>query len=311
MRANGKDLAELFGYSPDDGSIEAQSARREKICIFTGSQCTKTNHDRSIIYGVCSVTEGSKPNPSRDVVICPKRLYGNDFQIIRNIAIKTWGADYEFIAGGNLQELKQKKELTNNRLTAIAFGQNSGKEISISVGAQMSMDWVVQTYCDEVPEEFIGIEVQSIDITGNYREAHSHYMENDGKVQNHLLSPPRSQHGLNWANVHKRLIPQLIRKGNIYKDCKRCRGFFFIIPEVVYERFQDVLGTLEEMEGISPRGITIVTVSLSCNAKEGTSREIKTEQKGTYTIDSIKEAFSSMKGSGAHEVLNETLLTIL
>ncbi|MBO8589981.1 restriction endonuclease, partial [Staphylococcus aureus] len=54
---------------------------------------------------------------------------------------------------------------------------------------------------------------------------------------------PTSQHGLNWANVHKRLIPQIIRKGVVYSRSNYVKkGLYFILPEIVYNKFEDVIG---------------------------------------------------------------------
>ncbi len=310
MRAKGRDITELFGYSPDDHSSTARDARNLQKCPFSSSSCTKTNHDKSIIYGVCSVSEGSTTNPGRDVIICPKRLYHNDLKIIQNIAIRTWGERFEFISGGSMEDLRNKIKTSSNPNVVVAFGHNSGKEISINAGAQMSMDWILQTYNNGMPKEFIGIEVQSIDITGNYRNNHKFYMNSTQDIRGDSLIAPNSEHGLNWANVHKRLIPQLIRKGNIYKNDIRCKGFYFILPEVVYERFENILGYIKEQEGSNRNNITIATVSLESSPSEGTPRKIKFNRFITYSIESIKEAFGSWQSSGANSLLNEILMSV-
>jgi hypothetical protein len=54
----------------------------------------------------------------------------------------------------------------------------------------------------------IPCEVQSADTTGNYRANWDAYSKE-------LDSIPDSEHGMNWANIWKRLIPQLILKGSI------------------------------------------------------------------------------------------------
>jgi len=52
--------------------------------------------------------------------------------------------------------------------------------------------------------------------------------------KNPNLQIPPSKHGMNWANVHKRLIPQIIRKGQIYADPELAsKGMYFVVPDSV------------------------------------------------------------------------------
>lgn len=115
-----------------------------------------------------------------------------------------------------VKTLELVKETPNEFV--VAFGQNSGREIQVgSSRNKLSMDWVLVRIVDGRPFEIAGVEVQSIDITNNYRSTWEAY-------KSLVLAPnttiPASAHGMNWANVHKRLIPQIIRKGQIYADSK-------------------------------------------------------------------------------------------
>lgn len=71
-----KDLIEIFGYAPDDMTTQCRSLWNLSACPFINKQCTKTNHDGSIIYGTCSVS-----SPYGDCIICPNRLYENDYSV--------------------------------------------------------------------------------------------------------------------------------------------------------------------------------------------------------------------------------------
>ena len=44
-----RDLIEIFGYSPDDLTDQSRSLWRLGACPFIEKECTKFNHDRSII----------------------------------------------------------------------------------------------------------------------------------------------------------------------------------------------------------------------------------------------------------------------
>ncbi len=67
---------------------------------------------------------------------------------------------------------------------------------------------------------------------------------------------------MNWANVHKGLIPQIIRKGNIYRRCETCLGFFFIVPDIVFQRFEQILEEVSKREGYSKETISVLTYRL-------------------------------------------------
>lgn len=316
MRAVGRDIVELFGYSPDDMSKESIASHGGKRCPFVGSACTKTNHDQSIVYGVCSVSKGVRKDSELDVIVCPKRLYYDNYTIFKQVVQRVWGNGLSLIVGGTVTELKNAAHSVDR--PAIAFGQNSGKEVSANSNGSLSMDWVIQSYVqtnDELkPDQFIGIEVQSIDITGNYRDNWAAYQNmkkspNSGDVLEGLI--PNSGHGLNWANVHKRLIPQIIRKGNLYRRIERCAGFFFLVPEVVYQRFEAVIGKLEPVEGPARDHISIFTYVLGENVASGHQREVIRLREVHLKLDDVAQAFVSNVGPEAPAKLDKSIAEIL
>lgn len=291
MRAQKKDIAELFGYPSDDLSVGARLAAQTQQCPFLGKKCTKFNHDQTVIYGTCSVSLNSASDSKYDIIICPKRLYADEYKVIRDVASSVWGVDASnrLIIGGTTDELKEKLEKTDKEFAYVAFGTNSGKEISINAGGRMSMDWVLQKYKIAsntiVALEFVGIEVQSIDITGNYRATHKAYIQL--KTGRSVAEIPNSEHGLNWANVHKRLIPQIIRKGNVYRRAKKCVGFFFVVPHQVYKKFETVIGHIDEKAGHQRDRLSIVTYALSENLNIAGRRKIELVNKKIILLDDI------------------------
>jgi len=312
MRAQGKDIVELFGYRPNDVSATARQAFATEHCPFTNRVCTKTNHDQSIIYGVCSVTNGMKTGPHDEVIVCPKRLYQKNYGIFDDLAKEVWGPETELVIGGTVEELRNRA--INKARPAVAFGQHSGAEIAVNSNGQMSMDWVIQSYKTElglVADEFIGIEVQSIDITGNYRDNWAAYqaMKQNGSLPNVAIE--NSGHGLNWANVHKRLIPQIIRKGNIYRGIERCVGFYFIAPEVVYQKFEEVIGDLPKLDGPAKDRLSIKTYSISDQVADGNIRDICPVR--TVHLDALEvaQAFITNVDESAADLLDKRMSSIL
>ena len=215
-----RSLVEIFGYSPTDRTAAARKFWQLNACPFIGKACSKYDHTNTICYGTCSVT-----NTGQNVVICPNRLYADGYATIKRVSREVFG-DVEFMLFDEYIKEATKPGLSLD--CVVALGQNSGKEVKLR---KMSMDWVLAHIVDGTLVGYVGIEVQSIDITGNYRDAW--YAARDQKT-----SIPPSEHGLNWANVHKRLIPQIIRKSLVYsKSSFVTQGLYFIVPEPVYQRF--------------------------------------------------------------------------
>jgi hypothetical protein len=83
---NTRDLIEIFGYQPTDTSKNVRMLWQLGACPFINKACTKINHDQSITYGTCSVT-----SPYGNIIICPNRMYVNNYQIIKNVANDAFG----------------------------------------------------------------------------------------------------------------------------------------------------------------------------------------------------------------------------
>ena len=185
-----KDLIEVFGYEPTDLTASVRSLWSLGACPFINKACTKSNHDNTVIYGTCSVT-----SPFGHCIICPNRLYENSYATLKRVSERVFGKGVPFIMFDEYIKRRDEKGTF-----VIALGQNSGKEIK--VGGSLSMDWVLAKIKNGRLLEYTGVEVQSIDITGNYRDCWYAYKN---LKQNCDTTVPSSGHGMNWANVHKRL----------------------------------------------------------------------------------------------------------
>jgi hypothetical protein len=183
-------ITELFGYSPKDQSPEAQRARKSLECPFLGHTCSKTLNDGTI-SGVCTI----KPMTSGPVICCPIRLYANDYQVLRDVAVQAFGGGIDLVIGGEVGGHRAK----NPGKSAIAvFGKRWGKELRLpsrakkaggKVGAYF-VDWIV-AHVDASGKllGFVAIEVQSIDTTGNYRAERQAYLESGSFTGNSTAGP--------------------------------------------------------------------------------------------------------------------------
>lgn len=82
---------------------------------------------------------------------------------------------------------------------------------------------------------FAPVEVQSIDTTNKTIESLNALKDGRQVVQSSV--------GLNWENVNKRILPQLIVKGLMLQAEALCStGLYFVTPEPVYKRIMSRLG---------------------------------------------------------------------
>jgi len=278
LKQPNKRIVEIFGYSPSDESHQCRTLWNLGACPFIKRPCHKKNHDNSIIYGTCSVT-----TPYGDCVICPNRMYADNYEVLREISRDAFGKSIEMLTYD--QYIDRRKSLDT---CVVALGMYSGREIK--TGQSLSMDWVLAKVTRGGLVEYTGVEVQSIDITGNYRDNWYAY-----KNIEHTKAIPESEHGLNWANVHKRLIPQLIRKGKVYSNSIFVKsGLYFVVPEIVYRKFEELIGAdIPQHDEKSPNALTVHTYSLSEPVPEGEIRSLKLERKIRFSLEEFSNRFIS------------------
>lgn len=272
-----KDIVEIFGYAPNDTTDECRSLWCLGACPFVQIPCTKKNHESTVTYGTCSVT-----SPYGDCVICPNRLYVNNFEVLRTVAKDAFG-DIPFYTYAEYIQNRRNREAC-----IVALGMHSGHEISIN--RTCSMDWVLARVENFQLTEYTGIEVQSIDITGNYRDNWYAYKNIS---ENSVI--PKSEHGMNWANVHKRLIPQIIRKSLIYSRSNLVNnGLYFIVPDIVYKKFEEVIGAdIPLVTEKAPNIITVHTYQLGGPVPEGEIRSIDLVRTLRFKMEDFSNRFIS------------------
>lgn len=287
-----RSLIEVFGHAPNDITSKARKFWGLNACPFMGRACTKFDHTNTICYGTCSVS-----NAGHDVIICPNRLYANNYETIRHVSEDVFGK-LPFMLF-----VEYLKKESNSLNCVVPLGQNSGREVKLS---KMSMDWVLAHIKNGNLIEYVGIEVRSIDITGNYRDAW--YAARDKKP----VIPP-SAHGLNWANVHKRLMPKIIRKSLVYSKSSFVKnGLFFIVPEPVYQRFEEIIGSdIPTVDATGVGVITVFTYDLGDPVPHGQVRELVRSRTVRFKLDEFSARFISGPNLPAGNELDNKIREIL
>jgi hypothetical protein len=226
---------EWFGHRLDRLE-DARDLIRRQECPFIQGPCTKTFNDGTVA-GVCSIRQ----KKAGAVICCPNRLYGGNHKVLVDVASDAFGEELPLLVGNAGAVTQARME---GGAVAV-FGKNYGGELRLPQrkgrGAYF-VDWVLARLDgDGELVDFVAVEVQTIDTTGSYKPAVEALRASRDEL-------PPVKVGLNWENVNKRILPQVIYKGHVLRGEPLCsQGLYFITPRQVYERILDRLaGRLKE-----------------------------------------------------------------
>ncbi|MBE3519090.1 MAG: hypothetical protein IMW97_02175 [Firmicutes bacterium] len=147
--------------------------------------------------------------------------------------------------------------------------------------------------------------MQSADITGNYQDTWEAYARE-------LDTIPDWHHGMNWANVWKRLIPQLMLKGAVASTSKLCtKGLYFVVPKRVFIQFEKILGKVPEVHRPGQGVLTVMTYELGPELTDGSIRELKLCRVKRMKLEDFVQSFASGKQLPLGAQLDEKVLRML
>lgn len=275
-------IVEFFGYSPSDQSAAARLARASYSCPFVNRPCSKTlsNGDKS---GACTL----KLQRTDPVIICPDRLYAEDYKILHDVARIAFGHNVELVSG---VAANVKSQLPEGVAKVAVFGKRWGGELSLPTrGSSGSyfVDWILAKLdVDGDVESFVAVEVQSIDTTGNYQGERSAYLSDQAFAGS-------STAGLNWENVNKRILPQLIYKGNVLRRESLCtKGLFFVCPKQVYEKIIKRLGAELPAYPHQAGALTFMWYDIAPNSGDGQTRTLLKRGHFTTTVEQVANSLA-------------------
>ena len=282
-------ISEFFGYNAYDQTSIAQQIARDKKCPFLGKACTKNLGRLGIVSGVCAVRQKTVGSPS--VICCPNRLYADSYKMLSDIAFIAFETKLNMYAGRTAVEMSKKEK------GAIAvFGHNWGGELRLpqrqGIGAYF-VDWVLARL-DATGEliDFTAIEVQTIDTTGKYSDAQKELSKHRNVIADTV--------GLNWENVSKRIIPQIIYKGQILQREKLCKkGLFFVSPKPIHDRVLARLGGKDNLPKYpaQPAAIHFIAYDYAIpleTCHHGNIAPLAIIEEHCTTVYKIQEAFSAL-----------------
>ncbi|WP_455927180.1 NotI family restriction endonuclease [Pseudomonas capeferrum] len=281
-------IVEFFGFDPTDMSAAAKEARETRTCPFINARCTKTLSDGSV-SGVCTL----KPATAGPVICCPIRLYAEDYKILTDVAVVAFGENVELHPGATVKDVP----VTPGKSRIAVFGKRWGKELRLpnrnkaksgnKTGAYF-VDWVLAKIDDAgTLTEFVAIEVQSIDTTGNYQAERLAHL-------NEEAFPGSSTAGFNWENVSKRILPQIIYKGHVLRRERLCKhGLFFVCPTPVYDRIRERLGGNLYSYTLQTGALSLMWYDVGEAVAPGETRKLLLQGTFTTTVDQVANAFTS------------------
>lgn len=202
-------LGEVFGFPLTNQGERALHFRRNKLCPFGNivPNCTKDKVEAPL--GVCSILS----NHGEAIVTCPVR-FREDWIIVENAAKFAFPENAEWTSFSEIKLID-------------SYGQSAG-----------NIDYVV-VWFDKLTRkiiDFASVEVQGVYISGNLRNSFEDYMQHP--------SVDFEWNGKNFphpdflSSSRKRLIPQMLYKGGIFKAWrkKQCvaiqESFFNSLPEL-------------------------------------------------------------------------------
>ena len=282
-------ITEFFGYRAEDNSAAALEAAADKKCPFLGTMCTKLLGRTRTVSGVCAIRQKRDGSPS--VICCPNRIYADDYKMLHTISKMAFQQVLPLYSGRAAVE----KAKTDGGAIAV-FGHGWGGELRLpqrsGVGSYF-VDWVLarlDAKGDLV--DFTAIEVQTIDTTGKYSDAQK-ALKKDRRIVSDTV-------GLNWENVSKRIIPQLIYKGQVLQREALCKtGLYFVCPRPIYDRVLSRLGGKTKLPAFptQPAAIHFIAYDyveeLEC-VKNGNIAALDVIEEHCTTVYKIQEAFSAV-----------------
>ena len=217
-------------------------------------------------------------------------MYAENYKMLSTIAEKAFRVNLNLYSG-RLAVAKAKQE---NGAIAV-FGHGWGGELPLPKRqgrGSYYVDWILARL-DGAGElvEFTAIEVQTIDTTGSYKNARSALIDRQTIEKDTV--------GLNWENVSKRIIPQIIYKGQVLQREELCRsGLYFVCPKPVFDRVIERLGGKERLPQFptQPAAIHFVAYDYLDNetVEDGKIRPLGIVEEYCTTVYKVQEAFSAV-----------------
>lgn len=228
-------------------------------------------------------------------------MYADSYRVLSDVAQVCFGSAAHLCRTTN--------EMKGDGLDVYVFGKRWGKELRLpnrGKGGGYFVDWVLALVdADRNLKEFVAVELQTMDTTGSYEAEVNSYLKGE-------VPKIPSKAGINWENVSKRILPQIIYKGHVLCREPLCtKGLFFICPTPVYDRIITRLGGRLEDYHPQAGALTFRWYDLSLEATHGVPRSLVSGGQRTTTIDQVALAFTSPSNLPSPRVYEQAIRNVL
>src|SRR5579872_583273 len=291
-------ITESFGYAASDTCDIALAQRNSKVCPFLNKPCWKRFRNGGLVHGTCAV----KPPMSEEVIICADRLYAENFRILQDVSLEAFGPSMRLLGPDDLNGTQGE----DNRV--VVFGKRWGKELRVPKSGEnangYAADWILARVSGTAEvEEFVPVEVQTMDTTGSYQR--EWYKMNELELP---IGCEPTDPSINWENVNKRIIPQLLTKGNVFGRESMCRkGLFFVCPAPVYKKLMERLGAKLSPWPMRSGALTFRWYDLAPTSAPGEIRQLRVQGQFTTAVENFKEAFNSTLNLPSMGLMSQTV----
>jgi hypothetical protein len=230
-------------------------------------------------------------------------MYSDNFVVLADIAQVAFGAGVELIKPSAVRERVADGTLNGNQI--VVFGRYWGQELPLPRPPGATSGETRKYYVDWIlakigpggsTTDLTAIEVQTIDTTGNYSDQAQAFFAHQPFIDQRGRNPGYSDAGMNWENVNKRILPQIIYKGHVLRREEKCsKGLFFVCPKQVYAKIFDRLGGGLHQYHPSPGTISFRSYELSNQPNQAGIRSLQLYGQFTTTVDQVALAFTSPK----------------
>lgn len=210
-------------------------------CPFIKGDCTKRSTSLTEPYPVCSILKRN-----RQICVCPKRFHQVNF--LKDVVRHCW-------PGERPSKVRAVKEVKMK-----GFG---------------NVDFVIADMLGNGDiRQFLSVELQAIDISGTVMDAYQ-------ALRNGTEMKSKKSFGLNWSNVYKRYITQLIRKGYFHHHWGT--KIVAVMQDAVYEYIREWADFMRS-PNVMDKNINIVFMSYKFEddpSYPGAKRFVLSEVEGT------------------------------
>ena len=192
-------LGEILGQPAAKGFDPAE---HEFACPFVNKKCSKRSTSLGKEpYPLCSVRRNIGDEP-KQICVCPKRFHSVDF--LTEVVSHCWPGD------------PPANPMIASEVRMTGFG---------------NVDFVIADVAqDGGIREFLSVELQAVDIGGSVMPAYRALRSNQDLDQ-------RPKYGMNFGNVYKRYVTQLIRKGYFHHHWGT--KLLAVMQDVFYDYIRD------------------------------------------------------------------------